>query len=150
MKIILIKDVKGKGRTNDVIDIPAGHANFLIRSGQAIEATVDNVKQLEMNQLKEEQAQAKLLHDMQELKKKIDAMTVKVLVKVGTSGKLFGSVTMKEIAEAFKTQNNIELDKRKILYDKTIDALGTYQIPIQLHREVTATITLYVVEQGAK
>ena len=55
MKVILIKDVKGKGKTNDLIDIPAGHANFLIRSGQAIEGTPDNIKQLEMNKIKEQQ-----------------------------------------------------------------------------------------------
>lgn len=150
MKIILTKDVKGKGKANDVIDIPAGHANFLIRSGQAIEGSPDNIKQLEQNKAKEQQMQEKHLRDMQELKVKVDSMTVSVGVKVGSNGKLFGSVSTKEIVEAFKAQNKIELDKRKILYDKTIDSLGTYKIPIELHKEVKATITLYVVDQGAK
>lgn len=150
MKVILIKDVKGKGKTNDLIDIPAGHANFLIRSGQAIEGTPDNIKQLEMNKIKEQQEQEKHLRNMQELKTKIDAMTVKVGVKVGANGKLFGSVSTKEIVEEFKNQNNIELDKRKIQLDKVIDCLGTYKIPIDLHKEVRATITLYVVEVNQK
>lgn len=150
MKIILTKDVKGKGKANDVIDIPAGHANFLIRSGQAIEGTPDNIKQLELNKDKEKQEQEKHLRDMQELKIKVEKMTVKVGVKVGANGKLFGSVSTKEIVEAFKEQNQIELDKRKIQYEGTIDSLGTYKIPIELHKEVKATITLYVVEVNSK
>ena len=150
MKIILTKDVKGKGKANDVIDIPAGHANFLIRSGQAIEGTPDNIKQLELNKDKAKQEQEKHLRDMQELKVKMEKMTVKVGVKVGANGKLFGSVSTKEIVEAFKAQNQIELDKRKIQYEGNIDSLGTYKIPIELHKEVKATITLYVVEVNSK
>ena len=83
---------------------------------------------------------------MQELKVKIESVIVKVAVKVGANGKIFGSVSTKEIVEEFRKQNKIELDKRKILYDKVIDCLGTYKIPIELHKEVVATITLYVVE----
>lgn len=146
MKIILIKDVKGKGKANDILDIPMGHANHLMRSGQAIEATPDNLKKLEADKMKEKQLEAKHLEDMQDLKEKIDALTVKVSVKVGTNGKLFGTVSTKEVCEKFKEQNGIELDKRKIMYDNQIDALGTYKLPIQLHKEVIATITLYVVE----
>ena len=103
-----------------------------------------------MNKIKEQQEQEKHLRNMQELKTKIDAMTVKVGVKVGANGKLFGSVSTKEIVEEFKNQNNIELDKRKIQLDKVIDCLGTYKIPIDLHKEVRATITLYVVEVNQK
>ena len=86
--------------------------------------------------IKQQQEQEKHLRNMQELKTKIDAMTVKVGVKVGANGKLFGSVSTKEIVEEFKNQNNIELDKRKIQLDKVIDCLGTYKIPIDLHKEV--------------
>ena len=150
MKIILIKDVKGKGKTNDILDVPMGHANHLMRSGQAIEATPDNLKKLEADKLKEKQQEEQHLKDMQALKEKIDSLTVKVSVKVGSNGRLFGSVSTKEVCEKFKEQNGIELDKRKILYDNQIDALGTYKLPIQLHKEVIATITLYVVEGASK
>ena len=150
MKVILTKDVKGKGKINDVIDVPAGYANFLFRNKQAIEGTPDNLKQLELNKVKEQQDQEKHLKEMQELKVKIENTTVKVSVKVGANGKLFGSVSSKEIVEEFKAQNNIELDKRKIQYDKVIDCLGTYKIPIELHKEVTAIITLYVIEGNNK
>lgn len=147
MKIILTKNVKGKGKVNDIIDIPAGHANFLLHSNQAIEATPDNIKHLEESQLIEKENQEKHLKDMQELKKKVESLDVKIGVKVGQSGKLFGTVSTKQIVDEFKLQHGIELDKRKILFDKTIDALGTYKIPIQLHKEVTATITIYVIEK---
>ena len=150
MKIILIKDVKGKGKVNDILDIPMGHANHLMRSGQAIEATPDNLKKLEADKLKEKQQEEMHLKEMQELKEKIDSLNVKVSVKVGSNGKLFGQVSTKEVVEKFKEQNGIELDKRKILYDNQIDTLGTYKLPIQLHKEVIATITLYVVEGNNK
>lgn len=146
MKVILIKDVKGRGKANEVIEVPAGFGNFLIKNKQAIEGTVENLKQLELNKVREQQDQEKHLREMQELKIKIESVIVKVAVKVGANGKLFGSVSTKEIVDEFKKQNNIELDKRKILYDKVIDCLGTYKIPIELHKEVIATITLYVIE----
>ena len=104
-----------KGYTaNDLIEIPAGHANFLIRSGLAIEGTPDNIKQLELNKMKAQQEQEKHLKDMQELKVQVEEKVVKVAVKVGANGKIFGSVSTKEIVEAFKAQNNIELDKERL------------------------------------
>lgn len=150
MKVILTKDVKGRGKVNDLIEVASGYANFLLKNGSAIEGTPENIKQLELNKVKEQQAQEKHLHEMQELKAKIEKMTVSVGVKVGANGKLFGSVSTKEVVEAFKEQNKIELDKRKIHFDGTIDALGTYKIPIELHKDVTAIITLYVVEVNQK
>lgn len=147
MKIILTADVKGKGKVNDVIDIPAGHANFLIRSKQAIEATPDNIKHLEYEKMLDKQKQELRLKEMQELKEKIEQSPIKIAVKVGQNGKLFGTVSSKQIVEEFGKQYGITFDKRKILQDRDIDALGTYQISVQLHKEVTATITVYVVEK---
>ena len=150
MKVILTKDVKGKGKANEVIDVPSGYANHLLRSKLAIEGTAENLKQLELSKIREQQEAEKHLRDMQELKTKVENMTVKIAIKVGANGKAFGSISTKEIVEEFKAQNRIELDKRKIQYNKTIDCLGTYKIPIELHKEVTATITLYVVEENNK
>lgn len=147
MKIILIKDVKGKGKIDDIIEVPSGHANFLIRSNQAIEATIDNIKQLENKHLKKEQDEERLFNQMKELKLQIEARAITIGVKVGKEGKLFGSVSTKQLVEEFKRAHNIDLDKRKILSDTDIDALGTYKIPIQLHKEVTAHITLHVIEK---
>lgn len=147
MKIILTKDVKGKGKEGDIIDIPSGHANFLVRSNQAILATVDNIKQLEKKKNEEKEAEERHLSEMRDLKAIIDKTPVSISVRVGKEGKLFGSVSSKQIVEEYKNQNGITLDKRKMLYDKDVDAIGTYKIPIQLHKEVTAHITLHVVEK---
>ena len=136
-----------KGKINDVIDIPAGHANFLIRSKQAIEATPDNIKHLEYEKMLDKQKQELKLKEMQELKTRIEQSPIKIAVKVGQNGKLFGAVSSKQIVEEFVNQYNITFDKRKILQDNDIDALGTYKISVQLHKEVTATITIYVVEK---
>ena len=94
-----------------------------------------------------QQEAEKHLKDMQELKVKVESLTVKVPIKVGANGKAFGSVSTKEIVEAFKEQNKIDLDKRKIQYSKTIDCLGTYKIPIELHKTIVANIKLFVVEK---
>ena len=146
MKIILTKDVKGKGKANDIIEVKDVYGNFLIKGGQAIEATSDNVKELEKSKEKEKIDAEKLLEDMRELKQKIEATTVSVKVKVGKEGKLFGTVSTKSIIENFKSQNGIDLKKYKIENEKHIEGLGTYKINIRLHKEVKAVITLYVVE----
>lgn len=149
MKIILIKDVKGKGKNGDIIDIPAGHANFLIKSKQAILATVDNVKELERQNSLEKQMALEHLEEMKKLKVFLEANPITIGMKVGKEGHLFGSVSTKAIVDEIKLKYDVTLDKRKIVADKDINALGTYQIPIQLHKEVLAKITLYVVEKKA-
>lgn len=147
MKIILTKDIKGKGKKGDVIDIPAGHANFLLRSNQAILATADNIKQLEKEKLEEKAAEERLRNEMLELKEFIEKNPIQIAVKVGKEGKLFGSVSSKQIVEEFKNVYGITLDKRKMLYNQDVDALGSYLIPIQLHKDVTAQIKLHIVEK---
>ena len=84
---------------------------------------------------------------MRKLKEVVEASPIKIGVNVGKEGKLFGTVSTKQIVEEYKSQYDITLDKRKILHDKEIDALGTYKIPIQLHKDVLATITLHVIEK---
>ena len=132
---------------NDVIECPSGYANYLMRNGSAIEASPANLRQLENNKTLEKEKEEKHLEEMKELKAQIESMVVKVAVKVGANGKLFGSVSTKEIVEKFKEQNKIELDKRKIMLEESIDALGVYDVPIQLHKEVTANIKLHVIEE---
>lgn len=147
MKIILTKDVKGKGKTGDIIDIPAGHANYLVKAKQAVLATADNIKLLEAQNEKEKELAEKHLQEMRKLKEVVEVSPIKIGVNVGKEGKLFGTVSTKQIVEEYKSQYDITLDKRKILHDKEIDALGTYKIPIQLHKDVLATITLHVIEK---
>ena len=147
MKVILINDVKGKGKSGDIIDIPSGHANYLIKAKQAVLATADNIKLLEAENEREKEEAEKNLQEMRKLKDVIENSPINISVRVGKEGKLFGTVSTKQIVEEYKNQYNISLDKRKILHEKEIDALGTYKIPIQLHKDVLATITLNVVEK---
>ena len=149
MKIILTKDVKGKGKAHDVIDVSSGYGNYLMREKQAIEATPDNLKKLEQDLAAEQIASDKKIAEARELKEKLDSISVSIKVKVGTQGKLYGSVTSKQICEELKAQYNIELGKHQVMLNKSdmINALGTYSVPIYLHKEVTATLTIYVVEK---
>ena len=148
MKVILIKDVKGKGKANDVIEIPSGHANYLIKSKLAVLATPDNLNELKrQSELEKKEAQDHL-EAMRELKVFIENHPVSVAARVGKEGKLFGTVSTKQIVDEMKNKYDITLDKRKIMYDKDIDSLGTYEIPIQLHKEVIAKISLHVIEKA--
>ena len=154
MKVILMKDVRGKGKANDIIELPSGYANYLIRQKQAVLATPDNLNEVQRKMELEKIAQQEELEKMKELKEFLDKQTITIAVRVGVEGKLFGSVSTKQIADEIKNQFDITIDKRIILpdsdkenKDKSINKLGTYDIPIQLHKEVRATIKLHVVEK---
>ena len=154
MKVILVKDVRGKGKANDTIELPSGYANYLIRQKQAVLATPDNLNEVKRKVELEKIAQQEHIDKMKELKEFLDKQTITIPVRVGVEGKLFGSVSTKQIADEIKNQFDITIDKRVILpdndkdsKDKAINKLGTYDIPIQLHKEVRANIKLHVVEK---
>ena len=146
MKLILTKDVKGKGKVNDIIECNMGYANFLLRDGSAVEATDANIQKLKEKLEEDRLQEAKHLEEMKALKEVIDSKTVTIAVKVGANGKLFGSVSTKEIVEVYKKEFGIELDKRKIVANTNIDAIGLYKLPINLHKDVCAYINVKVVE----
>ena len=147
MKVILQEDVKGRGAKGDIIDVANGYGNFLISNGKAIEATPDNIKK--MKEDKEAQAQAAEVHLqlMNKLKEEIEDKSVDVYIKMGDDGKLFGSITTKQIADEFERQFNIHLDKRKIVLPSDINSLGIYEAEVQLHKDVTAKIQIHVLEK---
>ncbi len=147
MKVILTKEVKGRGKKGDVIDISIGYGNHLIRTNLAILATPENLRVLEIEKQKELELEMKHLAEMKELKELIEKTPLKIRVRTGSSGKLFGSVSMKQVVDAFEKETGVALDKRKILYDDNITTLGTHIIPIQLHKDVQAQITLFVIEK---
>ena len=147
MKVILIKDVKGKGKKGDVIDVANGYGNFLLSNKSAIEATNENLGSLEAETQKKESDERKLLEQMTELKSKIEGLPVKVFVKIGENGKLFGKINSKQIATEFKKQNGYELDKRKIQLKSNISSLGSYKVEVKLHKDVTAIIDIQVIEE---
>ncbi len=147
MKVILKKDLKGRGKKGEVIEVAAGYANYLLTSRQAIEATPENMQSIEDEKSRLEEAARQELEAAKALKQRIDFRAVKIYVKIGDSGKLYGKITSKQIADAFKEQHAIEIDKRKIALDNPITALGTYRIDLRIHKDVTATFELLVLEQ---
>ncbi len=147
MKVILVKDVRGKGKKGDIIDVATGFGNYLLTSKQAIAANNANIKTLEAEKTKQAVEETKELEKANELKEKIEKSPIKLFVKIGESGKLFGSINTKQIADELKKSHKITVDKRKILLEENIHSLGTYEVNIKLHKDVTAVINLQVLEE---
>lgn len=149
MKVILIKEVKGKGKAGEIIDVASGFANHLIRSKQAVLMTEDNLKELERQKDQEKQKEAALLEEMKQLKVFLDENPITIQARVGKEGRLFGTISPKQIVDEYKTKFNITIDKRKFVSNDVIDALGTYKIEVNLHKEVKGIITVHIVEKKA-
>jgi large subunit ribosomal protein L9 len=146
MKVILLKDLKNRGKKDDIIEVPAGFGNYLLTSKQAIEATSENVASIESQKQKlKDTAQAEL-EAMKALKTQLDNQVIKLAVKMGEKGKLYGKLTTKHLADALNTQLGFDVDKRKIQLPDKIEALGSYTIEVKLHKEVLASFELQVVE----
>lgn len=148
MKVILLKDVKGTGKKGEVKEVSDGYArNFLIKKGVAVEASQTNMKELDE---KEKSKERKALIEYEEavlLGKQMEEINIKIEVKAGEGGRLFGSITSKEIAEQLKKQKNLDIDKRKILMDEPIRTLGSTFVEIKLHQKVTTKIRVDVKEK---
>jgi ribosomal protein L9 len=147
MKVILIKDLRGKGKKGDVIDVAAGYGNFLLTNKTAIEATSENLQSIETEKERKADEEKKLVEESKELKEKIEKLPVKVYVKIGENGKLFGKVSSKQIADQFKKQHGVDIDKRKIQVKGDINALGNHNVSVKLHKSVTAKIEVLVIEE---
>ena len=151
MKVILLKELKGKGGEGDVIDVARGFANnYLLRQGYAILATKGNLKQLEQRRANIAKREEKRIADAEALKAKLDGFTVKVEAQVGDEGQLFGSVTNTNIAEALNAQAEVEIDRRRIELGKPIKMAGIHEVVISLYREIKTTVKVAVgVEEEA-
>lgn len=148
MKVVFLEDVKGKGKKGEVKDIADGYANFLIKNRKAEEANAATIPALKGQKKAEEKKQAEELAAAQELKALLekDESIIKLSAKIGEDGRLFGSITTKQVAEALQKQHNVKLDKRKIELDSPIRALGFTKMPVKIHPEVTAMLTVQVTE----
>ena len=148
MKVILLKDVKGTGKKGEVKEVSDGYArNFLMKKGVAVEASQTNMKELDE---KEKSKERKALIEYEEavlLGKQMEEINIQIEVKAGEGGRLFGSITSKEIAEQLKKQKNLDIDKRKILMDEPIRTLGSTFVEIKLHQKVTTKIRVDVKEK---
>ncbi|HLU23656.1 50S ribosomal protein L9 [Lederbergia graminis] len=149
MKVIFLKDVKGKGKKGEVKNVADGYAhNFLIKQGLAIEATPGNMKSLDNQKKKEEQLAAEEVAEAKKLKEQIEKLNVVLTAKSGDGGRLFGSITSKQIAEELKKSHKIKIDKRKILLPDAIRSLGVTKVDLKLHNDVTATLNVHVKEEN--
>ena len=147
MKVILLKDVKGLGKAGDLVNAKDGYArNFLFPKAAAVEATPANMKKWEADKkaeaLNKEKEQAEAL----ELKNKIESLTVKIQGKAGEGGRLFGSITSKDIADALKDQHKIDIDRRKIELKDNIKSLGQSQVDVRVYAELLAKLNVNIVE----
>lgn len=147
MKVILLEDVKALGKKGEVVNASDGYArNMLIPKKLAVPATDGNMKDLEAKKRGQARQAAEILKAAEELKSEIEKKEVDVFIKVGNGGKTFGSVSAKEIAEAAKKQIGIEIDKKKLVLDSQIRELGTTEVDLRLHPQVTAKLKVNVKE----
>lgn len=147
MKVILLQDLKNKGKKDQIIDVAAGYGHFLITSQMAVEANDQNLEKLNQAKAVKEEEDLKALTQAKSLKSQIDYRAVKLPVKMGDNGKLYAKVNTKMVADALLSQHDIQVDKRKIELPAKIDQMGTYSISIKLHKDVTATFELVVIEE---
>lgn len=147
MKVILLQDVKGKGKKGQMLEISDGYArNFLLPRKLAVEATADAVNTKKMNDKAAAEKAAKERAEALEISKQLREMTLVVTAKGGGAGRLFGSVTNQEIADALKLKSGIALDKRKIVISDPIKSVGTYTVQCKLGYEITAPLTVKIEE----
>ena len=147
MKVILLQDVKGKGKKGQMLEVSDGYArNFMLPKKIAIEATPDAINTMRMNDKAAAEKAAKERAEAMEISKKLRELTVTVTAKGGGAGKLFGSVTNQEIADALKASTGITLDKRKIVIADPIKNVGTYTVTCKLGYEISAPLTVKIQE----
>lgn len=147
MKVILLQDVKGKGKKGQLLEISDGYArNYLLPRKLATEATADAINTMRMNDKATQERIAKEKAEALALSRQLREMSLVVTAKGGGAGKLFGSVTNQEIADALKAKSGITLDKRKIVIADPIKNVGTYTVTCKLGYEITAPLTVKIEE----
>ncbi len=145
MKVILLTDVKNVGKKGQVVEVSDSYArNVLIKKKQGLEATGKNMNDLKLQKANDEKVAAQNLADARVLAEQIEKSSIVLKVKVGEGGKLFGSISTKEIAEAVKEQLDLEVDKKKIQLTNPIKSTGEMDVPIKLHTKVTARLKVHV------
>ncbi len=147
MKIILTQDVKKLGKKGEIIEASDGYArNYILPQKLGVEANSKNLNDLKLQKSNEEKTAQRLLEEAQALAEKIGKQTVVVSMKAGEGGKVFGSVSSKEIAAAIKSQSDLEIDKKKIQLSEPIRSFGVHEVGIKLHPQVTGTLRVKVEE----
>ncbi len=148
MKVILLADVRSLGKKDDIVEVKEGYArNFLFTKNLGVPADSKNLNDVKLRKAHEAKVAAEKLAEAKELAAKIEAAKLTCKVKSGKDGKVFGSVSSKEIAAEMKKQNGIELDKKKLVLPDALKNLGTYKVNVKLHPDVTAVLTVDVLPE---
>ena len=149
MKVILLEDVKSLGKKGDIVEVNEGYArNCILKKGLGVEANNANMNDLKLKKNNEAKVAQEQLEAAQAFAKELETKEIVVSIKAGEGGKLFGSVTAKEIAIAFKEQCKVDIDKKKIQLAEPIKAFGVYDVKIKLHPQVTGSLKVKVREQN--
>lgn len=149
MKVILLQDVKSLGKKGDTVNVNDGYArNFILPKKLGVEANNANMNDLKLQKQKADRQAAQELADAKELAEKLKDMTIELQVKAGEGGRVFGSISAKEIVAAMKAQKNMTIDKKKLLIDEPIRSCGVHIIKIRLHKEVTGEFNVHVSEKN--
>jgi len=147
MKVILLEDVKKVGKKGDVLELADAYArNVIINKKLGIEATQKNLNDLKLQNKHADKVAAENLEAAKEMAKRLEGIKVDVAIKTGSGGKSFGSVSSKEISQALKEQHDIEIDKKKMHLPESLKNLGTYQVAVKLHPQVTGTLNVHITE----
>jgi large subunit ribosomal protein L9 len=146
MKVILQQEVKKVGKKGDILEVSEGYArNFLLPKGLAVQATSTNLNAVNQQKKSEERKQQQAVDEATLMAAQLSKIEVSIAVKIGEGGKLFGSVTGKDIADALKKYHNIDIDKRKIELKETVKGLGDYEAVIKVHPEITSKIKVHII-----
>lgn len=141
MKVILLKDVKKQGKSGDILNVKDGYGTFLIKRGDAVLATQNSVDRLDRENKEKEQLELENIKSCEELKKKIEKLTISFKVKTGEQDRVFGSISPKQIIEELKCKG-YEIDKKQIKINGTISSLGFHNVNIELHKKVVAKLKI--------
>ena len=147
MEIVLLQDVKSLGKKGQVVKVNDGYArNFILPKKLGVEANAKNLNDLKLQKANDAKVAAEQLAAAKELAAKLENASITVAIKAGEGGRTFGSVSTKEIGKAVSDQLKLEIDKKKLVLGERIKALGTHEVPVKLHKDVTAKLVVKVVE----
>ncbi len=145
MKVILIKDVKGTGKKGDIVEVSDGYArNMLIPKGLAKEGSAGNINTHNKQKALDEKKKEEAIAEAKNAAAKLETLKVTIFTKMGEGGKVFGSITSKDISESLKKQHGIEIDKKKFVLEAPIKNAGEYQVPIKVYTEISANLKVEV------
>lgn len=147
MEVVLLEDVKALGKKGELVKVSEGYArNFILPKKLGVEATPKNLNDLKLKKANQEKLAQQQLEAAKELGAKLEKSSVTLSIKAGDNGKAFGSVSGKEISKAIQDQLGLDVDKKKLVLPEPLKTFGTHEVPVKLHKDVTAKLSVKVTE----